>query len=58
MTNYSELPSEKCYSCRFCVWSEEKQIEVCDIKGCYEGSKYQYYVGGRCGARPIKGKNK
>lgn len=39
-----EIQNEKCYACKFCIWNEEYQQEVCDIKGCYENSKFIYFL--------------
>ena len=39
-TNPEGLWNNKCFSCMFCVWNAERQQYVCDIKGCYENSKY------------------
>lgn len=42
-TNPDELQNAKCYSCKFCVWDEDRKAEVCDVKGCYKNSKFIYY---------------
>ena len=39
----SELQNDKCLACRFCSWYEEYQEYKCDIKGCYENSKFIEY---------------
>lgn len=39
-TNPEDIQNKKCFSCKFCVWNEERQKYVCDIKGCYENNKY------------------
>jgi hypothetical protein len=44
-TEPDEIQNEKCVSCRFCVWSYDRQKYVCDIKGCYDNSKYIEYQG-------------
>lgn len=36
----NEIQNKKCFSCKFCVWSKERRKYVCDIKGCYENSKF------------------
>lgn len=38
--NYAELQDEKCFGCKFCVWEENEQREVSEIKGCWNNSKY------------------
>ena len=38
--NPNDIQNQKCFGCAFCVWDEERQKYVCDIKGCYENSKY------------------
>ncbi len=38
------LQSDKCFSCRFCVWDEDRKTYVCDVKGCYKNSKYIKYT--------------
>lgn len=38
--NIDNIQNEKCDSCMFCVWNSERKKYVCDIKGCYENSKY------------------
>ena len=38
-----EIQNDKCFGCMFCVWNEERHKYVCDIKGCYENSKYIEY---------------
>ena len=35
-----ELQNRKCLECKFCVWDDERCEYVCDIKGCYENSKF------------------
>lgn len=40
---YSELQNEKCYACKFCVWIEEFQEDLCEVKGCYKNSKFVYF---------------
>ena len=30
----------KCCGCKFYVWNDEHRSYVCDIKGCYNYSKY------------------
>lgn len=42
-TDPDELQNAKCYSCKFCVWDEDRKAEVCDVKGCYKNSKFIYY---------------
>jgi hypothetical protein len=37
----NDIQNQKCFGCTFCVWNEERQKYVCDIKGCYE--KQQIY---------------
>lgn len=39
------LVSDKCDSCEFCVWNSELHTYVCEIKGCYNGSKFKEYKG-------------
>lgn len=41
----SELQNKKCLECKFCVWNEEYHKYVCDIKGCWENSKFVVYKG-------------
>ena len=36
----NDIQNNKCAGCMFCVWNEERRKYVCDIKGCYENSKY------------------
>lgn len=38
--NPNDIQNNKCFACMFCVWNEERQKYVCDIKGCFENSKY------------------
>jgi len=38
--NIENIQNEKCDSCMFCVWNSERKQYVCDVKGCYENSKY------------------
>ena len=38
-----ELQNDKCFGCKFCVWDEERHTEVCEVKGCYENTKYVEY---------------
>lgn len=38
--NIDNIQNEKCDSCMFCVWNAERKKYVCDVKGCYENSKY------------------
>lgn len=40
---YTPLKGKKCLSCKFCIWDEERREYVCEIKGCYEYSKYELY---------------
>ena len=42
-TEPDELQNKKCFSCEFCVWDEERKCEVCNIKGCYQNSKFIKY---------------
>lgn len=39
------LQNEKCFDCKFCVWDDDFKKEVCDVKGCYENSKFVYFDG-------------
>lgn len=38
--NPNDIQNQKCFGCTFCGWDEERRKYVCDIKGCYENSKY------------------
>ena len=38
--NIDNIQNEKCDNCMFCVWNSERKKYVCDVKGCYENSKY------------------
>lgn len=40
------LQNDKCFSCKFCLWDDERKQYYCDIKGCYNNScfvKYELY---------------
>ena len=39
----NELKSEKCFSCKHCVWNEDLRKEVCERKWCYDGSNYEEF---------------
>lgn len=38
--NTDDIQNDKCVACKFYAWDEERQEYVCDIKGCYENSKF------------------
>ena len=42
-TKPDNLQNEKCFLCKFCLWDEERRTEVCDVKGCYNNSKFIQY---------------
>lgn len=42
-TNPDDLQNEKCFSCKFCVWDEERKCEICSIKGCSQNSAYKRF---------------
>ena len=42
-TNQNELQNAKCFSCKYCVWDENRKTEVCDIKGCYKNSEFKKF---------------
>ena len=38
--NPDPIQNEKCDACMFCVWDAERKKYVCEIRGCYENSKF------------------
>lgn len=43
MENVHKKEDKSCEACRFWYWFEERQQYGCDIKGCWEKSKFQTY---------------
>lgn len=39
-----KIKNDICLACEFCVWEEERRRYVCDIKGCYNNSKFKVYT--------------
>lgn len=41
--NVDNIQNDKCLACHFCVWEEERQQYICDIKGCRNNSNFKIY---------------
>lgn len=37
------LQNDVCVGCKFCLWFDEEQSELCSIRGCFNNSKYKEF---------------